>query len=374
MKLAQLELINFKNYEELNLSFGTGVNCLTGPNGSGKTNLLDALHYLSMCRSYFAATDVQNVRHGEKYFMIRGEFTGPEGAAHTVACTVREGQKKQFLHDGKPYDRMYEHMGRYPVVMIAPVDQELVTGGSGLRRKFMDRIIAQVDRSYLEELVAYQRVLEHRNALLRQSSAVPAYTDPSIQVWNEQLVTHGEAIHAKRRQFISYFNPLFDRFYKYVTAERETAALEYTSQLAGGPMEQLLREGYEKDRALRFTTVGTHKDDLHCTINGHAARKFGSQGQQKSFVTAMKLAHFAYIHELKTEKPIVMLDDLFDKLDDDRVSRIIRMVGEHSLGQLFISDTHPERVARFLQEAGVPFQAYHVRDGAVKGEEAYAEG
>jgi len=371
MYLRQLELIDFRNFESADVAFGPEVNCLTGPNGAGKTNLLDAVHYLSMCRSYFTATDVQNIRHGAPFFMVKGLFDHG-GDRTTVACSVQEGRRKQFLCDGKPYARMHEHIGRFPVVMIAPADQQLVTGGSSERRRFMDRIVAQVDRDYLESLMAYQRVLDQRNALLRQAGGALAYDDPALQVWNEQLVLHGNVIGVRRRAFLADFNPLFDRYYRFVSGDRESAAIGYHTQVEAGNMEEGLQAGFEKDRLLRFTATGVHKDDLVLTLDGHSARKYGSQGQQKSVATALKLAQYEYVSRGRHVRPVVMLDDLFDKLDDDRVARIIGLVRDHAFGQLFISDTHPERVFRFLKDAGVPFHPFAVSGGRLTGEKTYA--
>ncbi len=370
MILKSLELLNFKNYEEASVTFGEEINCLTGPNGSGKTNLLDAIHYLSLCRSYFTATDIQNIRHNEKFFMVKGIFT-VNNSEEEITCTLKAGQKKQFIRNKNEYARLNEHIGLIPVVMIAPADQELVTGGSDERRKFLDRIIVQVDRPYLENLIAYNRILEQRNAFLKQWSGLNG-DRTSLQVWNEQLISYGEKIYNRRKIFIEKFIPLFQKFYEYVTEKKEKAELEYYTQLHKESFASLLDSAFEKDKAVQFTTAGIHKDDLFFSIGGHSAKKFGSQGQQKSYVMALKLAQFEFLRKKKQMKPIVMLDDLFDKLDDFRVSKIIHLVKEHSFGQLFISDTHPERVFRFLRNFDISFDSFTVNNGIIQPEITHA--
>ena len=367
MFLKSLQLLNFKNYSEISLQWSEQVNCLTGNNGSGKTNILDAIHYLCMCRSYFTASDVQNIKKGESFFMIQGEFSNA-AAVDTVNCVLKTGQKKQFRKNGKEYDRLSDHIGSFPVVMVVPSDQELITGGSEERRKFIDRVISQTDKAYLENLVSYYRILEHRNAYLKQMPQSGRYDEASMQVWNEQLVMYGNLIFEKRKVFIGEFLPAFSKYYEYITGATETAALTFDSQLHETPFDHLLQKAFSRDRVMQFTTAGIHKDDLSFSINDLLAKKYGSQGQQKSFAMALKLAQFEYVKSKKNIKPIVMLDDLFDKLDDSRVSRILNLVHEHSFGQLFITDTHPERVKLILNEFDIPFTSFAVKNENVTKE------
>ncbi|HKR04433.1 MAG TPA: DNA replication and repair protein RecF, partial [Bacteroidia bacterium] len=282
-----------------------------------------------------------------------------------IFCSLKEGQKKQFRRNQKDYDRLQEHIGLLPVVMVAPVDQELITEGSERRRKFLNSMIAQVDKMYLKDLISYNRVLAHRNALLKQFASSGVFDSSSLQVWDEQLVALGEIIFKKRIKFVEDFLMLFVKFYKYIANEEELAGIKYESQLGGTDFAALLKNALDKDRALQYSTVGIHKDDLSFTIGGVPAKKFGSQGQQKSFVMALKLAHFALIKKHKNLRPILMLDDLFDKLDDDRVSKILNMVHDDTFGQVFITDTHKERLKRILNDFDIPFYSFHVEKGNV---------
>jgi DNA replication and repair protein RecF len=311
MYLSSLHLLNFKNYTEAQIDFSRGVNCLTGNNASGKTNILDAVHYLSMCRSYFTPTDYQNIKHDENFFMVKGEFE-LNNMNESVMCSLKRDQKKQFKRNQKEYDRLNEHIGLIPVVMVAPVDQELITEGSEVRRKFLDRIISQIDKIYLDDLIGYNKILSHRNALLKQFASSGMYDSASLQIWDEQLISFGEKIYKKRKKFIEEFHLLFLKFYRFITGEEETAEINYESQLDGSDFSILLQNALQKDRALQFTTAGIHKDDLNFSISGVSAKKFGSQGQQKSFVIALKLAHFATVKKHKNIRPVVMFDDLFD--------------------------------------------------------------
>lgn len=364
MYLSKLNLLNFKNYSETHLQFSEHVNCLTGDNGSGKTNILDAIYYLSMCRSYFTATDMQNIQHNTPFFMIQGEFD-LGSTIETIYCGLKQGQKKQFKRNQKEYNRLNEHIGLFPVVMVAPLDHELITEGSDVRRKFLDRVISQMDKLYLDELISYHKVLEQRNSLLKQILQVGNFDPASLQVWDEQLVSLGEKLFKRRKIFIREFEPLFKKFYRFMTSEAEEAAIQYESQLDETDFSALLQQSFQKDKAVQFTTVGIHKDDLQFTINNHSAKKFGSQGQQKSLVVALKLAQYELMKHHKHTKPIVLLDDLFDKLDDHRVNKILKMIKDHAFGQLFITDTHPERIKKILDEHQISYAAFNVSNGEV---------
>lgn len=365
MFLRSLELVNFKNYAEAKFEFCEEANCLTGNNGSGKTNILDAIHYLSLCRSYFTATDQQNIMAGSSFFMVQGIFK-TNGVEDTITCSLKASSKKIFRRNGKEYGKLNEHIGLFPVTMIAPVDQELITGLSESRRRFMDRIISQTDKTYLENLVYYYRALEHRNALLKAAGPGKPPETSALELWNEQLLRYGNPVFEGRKSFISQFSESFQLFYNFITGDQERASVDYHSQLHESSMEHLLSNSLAKDMALQFTTAGIHKDDLELVIEGMPAKKFGSQGQQKSMVMALKLAHFEYIRRKKNMKPIVMLDDLFDKLDDDRVERIISLIKNHSFGQLFITDTHPGRIREILEQCKIPYYLYAIRKGTAR--------
>ncbi|MFI5220434.1 MAG: DNA replication/repair protein RecF [Bacteroidia bacterium] len=367
MYLQKLSLLNFKNYSEAKVEFSEHINCLTGDNGSGKTNVLDAIYYLSMCRSYFTPTDTQNIKHGMPFFMIEGEFVSGKNT-DTIYCGLKQGQKKVFKRNQKEYSRLNEHIGTFPVVMIAPVDHELITEGSEVRRSFLNRIISQMDKLYLDELITYNKLLEQRNALLKQMASGTLPDAASVEVWDEQLAPLGEKIYKRRKIFIKEFEPVFKKIYRYMTGESEEPGMIYESQLDGNDFAALLKQAFQKDKIMQFTTVGIHKDDLQFTINKYAAKKYGSQGQQKSLVVALKLAQFELLKHHKNLKPVVMLDDLFDKLDDHRVNRILKLVKDHAFGQLFITDTHPERIKHILNDHEIPFSSFAIKDGMVQEE------
>lgn len=362
MYLQKLELLNFKNYPEAVFQFNAGINCITGPNGSGKTNVLDAIHYLSLCKSYFTATDAQNMMRGESMMMIKGLFE-QDGNEDEVICHFKAGQKKQMRLNGKEYARLANHIGLYPVVMIAPTDHELITGGSDERRRFVDRIISQVNRPYLEQLNNYLRTLEQRNALLRNAAGGKIDFD-TLEVYNEQLISLSEAIFKERKIFCQKFEKHFIRFYDLITSGSEEAGFRYESQLHENSPFELLRSSFQKDCIMQFTTTGIHKDDLSFSVNGMNVKRYGSQGQQKSVLIALKLAHFNYIYQHKSMKPIMMFDDLFDRLDDARVEQIIRLVQQDNFGQMFITHTTEDRLDSILTHAGIVHSFYKINNGS----------
>ncbi len=353
MYLSRLTLFNFKNYAEAEYNFGAGANAFTGNNGSGKTNILDAIHYLCLCKSYFNATDTHSVKHGESFFSISGSFD-MEDTTEEIVVLVKTGQKKSVKRSQKEYQRLGDHVGLLPVVMEAPVDQELIIGGSEERRKLMDAIICQYDHAYLDDLVAYNRVLQQRNALVKQSSK-GGFADPGLwQVWDEQLALYGHRVFDARTRFMEQFLPLFSSSYQYLTGENEVAAISYNSQLAEERLENILTRNLQKDLALQYTSSGIHRDDLVLTLNGHPVKRIGSQGQQKSVILALKLAQFHIIREAKGIKPILMLDDIFDKLDLQRITRLMELVSKETFGQLFLTDTSEEHVQKVFATIGVP--------------------
>jgi DNA replication and repair protein RecF len=364
MFLDKLTVINFKNYSEATLQFDHSVNCFIGTNGSGKTNLLDAIHYLSMTKSYFTSSDSQNIRHDEAMFIIQGEFERND-YRDSVMCSVRNGQKKQFKLNGEEYERLSDHIGAFPVVMIAPTDHELITEGSGIRRKFIDSIISQYDHEYLERLIRYNQVLLQRNTLLKQAAQRGTVTWGHFAVWDEQLIILGQKIHEKRKEFLKGFEPLFNRLYAFITDSAETVSVLYESQLSESSFDHLMNESRSRDFDQQFTTTGIHKDDLTFLINGYPVRKFASQGQQRSYVVALKLAQFSYLCDLGFTRPIVLLDDIFDKLDSGRVAKLMKLVSGSEFGQLFITDTHKERMMEALGGIAVSFRIFDVVNGNV---------
>jgi len=365
MYLDRITLINFKNYREAESVFSPRINCLVGDNGSGKTNLLDAIHYLSFCKSFFNPADVQNIRHGESFFAIHGHFTGDGDRSDLVSCVVQPSQRKQFSLNKKEYARLADHIGLLPLVMISPYDRDLINDGSEIRRKYLDSVISQVNRLYLDDLINYNKALAQRNLLLKQF-AEGTYFDPaSLEIWDKQLVSFGQNIFAERECFIQGFMPLFGEYYRLVSGGRESAGMEYDSRLRGDRFENLLKEALYNDRAARFSTVGIHKDDLLLFIDGHPVKKFGSQGQQKSFVIAMRLAQFDYIRRSKGMKPILLLDDIFDKLDDNRVEQLVKMVSNDDFGQVFITDTQHARVKALLGKLYSDHRLFAISGGEI---------
>jgi len=368
MHLKKLTVLNFKNYSEAEIDPSPGVNAFVGGNGEGKTNLLDAIHYLSIGKSYFNAIDGQNIKQEEEFFVIQGIFD-KDGMTENIFCSFKRGQRKIFKRNNKEYDRLADHVGLLPAVMISPVDVNLIIGGSEERRKFPDSIISQFDRNYLDALIGYSRILLQRNAFLKTQFQKQQSDEDSMQIWDEQLVTLGEKIHLCRVQFIEELIPVFTHFYNYLTGGKETVDIRYSSHLNKGNFKELLEESRERDRYMQFTTVGPHKDDLNFFINGLPVKRYASQGQQKSFLIALKLAQFDFISKKKGLKPILLLDDIFDKLDDFRVSKLMEMVSKENFGQIFITDTHPERIQRIFEGIGISIRSFPIREGRVEQSE-----
>lgn len=364
MHLSSLHTIDFKNYQELQLEFNPQVNCFTGDNGVGKTNLLDAVHYLSMCKSYFNPVDSQNIRHERPFFMIRGEFQHKD-VSERIDVAVQKGQKKKVSRMKKPYDKLSEHIGRYPVVLVTPNDAELILGGSETRRRFMDVIISQYDRVYLEHLIRYNKALQQRNTLLKDMVRSGRFDVSALEPWDMQLSEHAKVIHAARKELLAQLGPVFNANYSEISGNNEQVSLSYESHLFQAGMDQLLIESMTKDRQMQYTTTGVHKDDLLFKIGDHPIKKFGSQGQQKSYLLALKLAQFFLIKEKKGIKPILLLDDIFDKIDESRVKALLRAVNDEQFGQIFITDTHPERMAEVLSGLSVSSTIFNIKRGNI---------
>ena len=364
MWLKNITLLNFKNYSDANVSFSPTVNAFVGDNGAGKTNLLDAIHYLCLCKGYFNPIDTQQIKTNEDLFMIQGDFER-QGKNEKITCGVKRNQKKQFKRNKKEYDKLANHIGLFPLVMISPYDTNIIMEGSEERRRFMDNVISQTDSQYLDELILYNKHLLNRNALLKQIAVTRSYDPSLLEIYNDQLVASGLKIFNKRQEFMVHFIPLFNKYYEFLTGGNEEVGLQYQSQLTGNSFEQLLIQSVEKDKVLERTTVGLHKDELIFSISDMPLKKFGSQGQQKSFVIALKLAQYAYLQKHKGFKPLLLLDDIFDKLDDNRVSKLMEMVSHHDFGQIFITDTGKERVLGIFEKIATPLTVFEVNKGAL---------
>ena len=365
MYLQKLSITNFKNYIEAILQFSDKINCFIGDNGAGKTNLLDAIHYLSFCKSYFNPVDTQNIRHHEPFFSIHGTYLKNGDSPDVISCIQKTDQRKIFKINQKEYDRLADHIGLFPLVMVSPYDRDLINEGSDVRRKYLDGVISQFDKTYLDDLINYNKALAQRNALLKHFADSRTFNYPSLEIWDRQLTEYGHRIHEKRDAFLKDFIPVFQRYFEFISEGKETVAIQYESQLFERELDQLLAVSVERDRAARYTTHGTHKDDLEFMISGFPLKKFGSQGQQKSFLIAIKLAQFDYTRDIKGFKPILLFDDIFDKLDDKRVHQIIRLVSENSFGQVFITDTQRSRIEKLFIEVDTDHRIFEISEGNV---------
>ena len=364
MHIEKLSLFNFKNYEDITLDFSAKVNCLVGVNGSGKTNILDAIYYLSLTKSAFNNIDSQNIKFGERVFHIKGLFMLGE-KQYAVTCGVQEGAKKSFRIDKKEYDRITEHVGRFPVVLIAPNDVDIIREGSEVRRKFFDTIICQIDNQYLENLIKYNQLLKQRNSILKNTAYKAKVDYDLINVYDDQLISLSRSLYNVRSRFIADYIHIFAEHYRRIADDRELASIKYKSDVGDEDYEERFKNNLKRDLALERTTMGVHRDDYRLNIENRPLKKFGSQGQQKTFLVAMKMAHFDIIKDVKGYKPILLLDDIFDKLDDERVSALLTNVSGEEFGQVFITDTSRDRIIRLLTQNNIAHQSYWVKDGSL---------
>ena len=359
MFLKNISVLNYKNFSEANFDFDAKINCFVGKNGIGKTNILDAIYHLANGKSYFNPLAVQNIKHGEEFFVVDGEFK-KNNRTEQILCSLKKGQKKILKRNSKLYEKLSDHIGFIPLVIISPADRDLIVEGSETRRKFMDSVISQLDNSYLQELIQYQKIISQRNALLKYFALNHVYENDTLSIYNEQLNNLGKIIFDKREHFLVDFIPIFNKYHQEITNSSETVQLIYQSDLFEKDIITLLEENLSKDRVLQYTSVGVHKDDLSFEIDNYPIKKFGSQGQQKSFLIALKLAQFDFVKKQSGEKPILLFDDIFDKLDEFRVSKIIEMVNNEEFGQLFISDTHPERTEDIVKTTHQSYKIFNL--------------
>lgn len=360
MFLRKLSIINFKNVEQATLDFTSRINCFVGENGAGKTNVMDAIHYLSMGKGALAMTDSQCVRHTADFFMLDGEYSSSQDKKEGVVCAFSRGQGKTLKRNGKEYDKLSDHVGLIPVVIVSPSDSFLITDAADERRRYLNAFLSQLDKSYLGSLVRYNRVLGERNQLLKTSC------DPTIlEILDAQLIEEGEKIHDKRSRLTERLAPLVSDYYRELSGDREKVELKYHSELSEAPFAQLLVRAFEKDRLMQFSTSGIHRDDMKMSIAGYQLRKYGSQGQQKSFLIALKLAQYAVVAQEKGEKPILLLDDLFDKLDMARVEKLLGLVSREEFGQIFITDCNKVRLQGILDNSVENYSLFSVEDGRI---------
>jgi DNA replication and repair protein RecF len=363
--LNTLKIINFKNYEEQEMAFSDKINCFVGNNGAGKTNLLDAIYYLSFTKSYFNSVDQLNIRHGEAFFAIHGTFQRNGSNAQQVSCIQKAGIKKQFRLNQKDYDRISDHIGQFPCVMVSPYDRDLINEGSDIRRKFIDSVISQFDKPYLDNLIRYNRLLEQRNSLLKQFAERHRADRELLLLIDEQMMAPATNISDKRRAFLEGFLPIFRHYFGFISGGTEDVGIEYESQLTAGSYLDIVNEAFIKDQSIRYSSAGIHKDDFIFNLDGYPVKRFGSQGQQKSFAVALKLAQFDFTRNLIGFKPILLFDDIFDKLDPGRVHQLIQLVDNDSFGQVFITDTEPERIKRTFEKARINHRVFEIRNGSV---------
>jgi DNA replication and repair protein RecF len=359
MWLEKLHLTYFKSYEEGSFTFGAHVNCLVGENGSGKTNLLDAIYFLALTKSSLHNLDALNIRHEDDFFVLDGIFREEEKRVQ-ITCSLQRGQRKVVMADKKAYDRLSDHIGRFPVVLIAPDDTDLVREGSEIRRRFFDGVLSQLTPSYLEDFLQYNRILNQRNGLLKLFAERNYLDEDLLETYNDPLIELALRIHAQRESFMERFIPLFRKYYAFLSSEKEQVNVIYESEVATTDFPSEFRKHRSRDLHAQRTVKGIHKDEYTFEIDGVALKKFGSQGQQKSFVIALKLAQYELLAVEKETRPILLLDDIFDKLDDKRIHKLIELIDDGSLGQVFITDARPERSQRILEKVQAEVRFFEI--------------
>lgn len=367
MHLKNIRLQQFKNYKKEEVHFSEEINCFVGINGSGKTNLLDAIHYLCLTKSALNPIDNLNIKHEQNFFTVFGDFD-LNGKEIEIRCLFESGKKKQVLKNGKAYDKMSEHIGLLPVVMIAPDDTSLIKDGSEERRKFFDNILCQLNRKYLENLIRYQHFLKQRNALIKQFAEKGRWNEELIEPYTREVIQLSKNIASTRHHFLEEYEPLLMEYYKIISGGQEKISIQYESQCLQEDFEAAFRSNAQKDYLLRRSTMGIHKDDFVFQISEYPIKKFGSQGQQKSFIIALKLAQFMVFFKHLNTKPILLLDDIFDKLDDSRIEKLMKLVAEHEFGQLFITDARPERSQGILTRMDADCRFFFVNQGKIEGQ------
>ncbi len=368
MWLQRLHLLNFKNYPELQVEFSPAINGITGQNGSGKTNLLDAIYYLSTTKSAFHSNDQLTTRFGESFFMTEGEFDLDQAETFRVNLSVQEGKGKVLKVNRREYDRMSSHIGRFPCVLVTPNDTDLIREGSEYRRKFFDGVMAQADPHYLDQLLRYHRLLQQRNGLLKQFAERQYFDRNMIEVYDAQLLPIIDFLASKRQLYLHQFLPVFLAHYQFISGGNEEVGLHYESEATDPQFADRFREQLPRDLAAQYTTKGIHKDDFSFAINGRPVKKFGSQGQQKSFVIALKLAQFDFVVQWKKTKPLLLLDDIFDKLDDLRIQKLMQLMANGVFGQVFLTDARPERTQQIFKATGQAIHLLEISGGQVASE------
>ncbi len=361
MRLKKLLLINFKNITQTDIDLSDGINCFVGDNGAGKTNILDAIYYLAMSKSAFTMTDGQSVHHGEDFFVVEGSYLADNGSVELVNCSFSHRGGKVLKCNGKEYDRLADHVGRFPVVIVSPQDSSLITDAAEERRRYLNGFISQIDRAYLHSMMRYNTILLERNRFLKGSS-----DEAMLQIYDMQLAEHGSRVYELRKSIVERMQPLVAEYYRALSDDREKVDISYRSELENKPLAELLLQSRERDIINQFTTVGVHRDDVVFRIGDYPLRKYGSQGQQKSFLIALKLAQYRLVAEATGEKPVLLLDDLFDKLDMGRVEKLLSLVSGEDFGQICITDCNKVRLEGILERAGKEYSLFVVEGGDLR--------
>ncbi len=368
MYLRKLSLTHFKTYGDLTVEFSPKLNCFVGNNGVGKTNLFDSIYYLSFCKSYFNSSDGDIIKHSEDFFLIDGEFVF-EDRTERIQCAFKPDQKKKIRRNDKEYPRLADHIGLIPLVMVSPADGSLIMDGSEERRRYMNSVISQYDRQYLEDLIQYNKALAQRNRILKEFSRNQHFDDDLLVMWDEKMADIGNRIYGRRKEFVTNLMPIFQNYYSTISCGNESVGLKYLSQLDDGDTLSLLRESRIRDRTLQYTTCGIHRDDLILQLAGYPIKTQGSQGQQKTYLVSLKMAQFDFLKRVAGVRPIILLDDVFDKLDAERVTQIIRLVAADHFGQIFITDKDQQHLNSILSSIPVDFKLFRVTPGAIKQQE-----
>lgn len=362
MHLDKISVINFKNLHQIDLDFSPKINCFIGNNGMGKTNLLDAIYYLSFCKSFTNSVDTQNIHHQHDFFVIQGNYQRNEVDDTLVYCGFKRRQKKQFKLNKKEYERLSDHIGYLPLVIISPFDSALINEGSEERRRFLDSVISQYNKPYLVDLIRYNKALNQRNSLIKNESSTD---DLVIDIIEEQMAVSAQAIYAARKAFLDEFVPVFERLFNVISGKLDHVSLKYQSQLESENLLESLRKHRERDRLIGYTTVGIHRDDMEMLLDGYPIKKIGSQGQNKSFLIALKLAQYDVIKRFSHLNPLLLLDDIFDKLDAERVERLVHLVGGNDFGQIFITDTNRDHLIEILKSTSLEVKYFYVDQGNI---------
>lgn len=369
MILKRVSILNYKNLEQAELSFSPKLNCFFGQNGMGKTNLLDAIYFLSFCKSAGNPIDSQNIRHEADFFVIQGFYEEQDGTPEEIYCGMKRRQKKQFKRNKKEYTRLSDHIGFLPLVMVSPADNELISGGSEERRRFMDVVISQYDKEYLDALIRYNKALLQRNSLLK--SEVPV-DEELFTIWEEMMAQTGEVVFRKREAFVQEFIPIFQSFYSFISQDKEQVELSYDSHARNASLLEVIRDSRVRDQIMGYSLHGIHKDDLNMMLGGFPIKREGSQGQNKTYLVALKLAQFDFLKRTGRTVPLLLLDDIFDKLDASRVEQIIKLVGGDGFGQIFITDTNREHLDSILHKIGGDYRMFQVEHGNISEKEEEA--